>query len=274
MRICLGLLLIFTFSCGNRYKGFESFSENVHYKLTKLGDDESSIENDDYVLFSYSFCSSSDCNDETAFMLSGCRADELSSFFSLFHLGDEAVLLLDSTADDAWLKLLGLEYKSVTWPLIVRVGVRAILGPEYQKGEEEDVDILRELREVNAIQEMTKKGDYREIRGCFVKIMVAGNGDTVKPSSMVHLSYKAYLSDGQKFDDTHEWKDTLRIIYGQPFQIIPGLEIGIEGMTEGSEAKIIIPSHLAFGKQGSPVAGVPPHEPLLYDLKIEAVTNN
>ena len=104
-----------------------------------------------------------------------------------------------------------------------------------------------------------------------VHVIQEGAGDTIIIEKEVSLSYQAFFSDGSKFDDTNDWSDTLKISYGTPLQIISGLEYAIEGMTVGTEAKIIIPSRLAFGKKGSSSGIVPPFEPLMYKIKIVSV---
>ena len=70
---------------------------------------------------------------------------------------------------------------------------------------------------------------------------------------------------------TERWQDSLKFVYGSPDQLIEGLELGIQGLREGAEAKLIIPSHLAFGKEGSSSGIVPPYEPILYEVKILSV---
>jgi FKBP-type peptidyl-prolyl cis-trans isomerase len=132
---------------------------------------------------------------------------------------------------------------------------------------------LYEFREKCEIERMISDSmsNYLKKGECYVDVINEGNGDSVLNGCTVSLSYKAYFSDGRKFDDTDDWKDSIDIVYGQPLQLIVGLESGIHGLREGSEAKIIIPSHLAFGKHGSSSGIVPPYEPLLYNVKIISV---
>ncbi|HEY6437833.1 MAG TPA: FKBP-type peptidyl-prolyl cis-trans isomerase, partial [Ignavibacteriaceae bacterium] len=111
--------------------------------------------------------------------------------------------------------------------------------------------------------------DYKN--GSHIHITKAGHGKSIEDGLEVTMSYKAYFTSGTKFDDTDEWKDTLKFIYGVPFQIILGLEISLEGLKSGTEAKLIIPSQLAFGKDGSSSGIVPPFEPIIYEIKILSV---
>ena len=106
----------------------------------------------------------------------------------------------------------------------------------------------------------------------YISLKNEGSGDTVLFDRQIVLTYKAYFSNGYRFDDTERWQDSLKFVYGSPDQVIRGLEMGIEGLREGAEAKLIIPSHLAFGKQGSSSGIVPPYEPILYEINILSVT--
>ncbi|PJB13827.1 MAG: peptidylprolyl isomerase, partial [Flavobacteriales bacterium CG_4_9_14_3_um_filter_32_8] len=56
--------------------------------------------------------------------------------------------------------------------------------------------------------------------------------------------------------------------YGSPDQVIKGLEIAINGMKKGEKSKIIIPSQLAFGEEGSSTQIVPPFTTVIYELEI------
>lgn len=52
-------------------------------------------------------------------------------------------------------------------------------------------------------------------------------------------------------------------------EVIKGMDIGVAGMAVGGERRIIIPSHLAYGKQGPP--GIPANAKLTFDIKLIAI---
>jgi hypothetical protein len=57
---------------------------------------------------------------------------------------------------------------------------------------------------------------------------------------------------------------------GTPDQILKGLSIVLRHMRPGQHAKIILPSSLAFGNEGSSNGTVPPYTPLVYTIDVLA----
>lgn len=89
---------------------------------------------------------------------------------------------------------------------------------------------------------------------------VAANGQKVT----VH--YVGKLDNGKIFDSS--------ISRGTPFsfqlgmhQVIPGWEIGVEGMTVGEKRLFIIPPQLAYGTQGVP-GTIPPDSTLNFEVEL------
>ncbi|XP_064597388.1 peptidyl-prolyl cis-trans isomerase Fkbp12-like [Liolophura sinensis] len=75
---------------------------------------------------------------------------------------------------------------------------------------------------------------------------VADNGDEVA----VH--YTGYLDTGAVFDSSvQQQREPLKFVLGQK-KVIQGWEQGIKGMCVGEKRRLIIPPHLAYGKQGHP----------------------
>ncbi|XP_067552482.1 peptidyl-prolyl cis-trans isomerase FKBP11 isoform X1 [Pseudorca crassidens] len=72
----------------------------------------------------------------------------------------------------------------------------------------------------------------------------AAFGDTL------HIHYSGSLVDGRIFD-TSLTRDPLVIELGQK-QVIPGLEQSLLDMCVGEKRRVIVPSHLAYGKRGFP----------------------
>jgi FKBP-type peptidyl-prolyl cis-trans isomerase FkpA len=99
------------------------------------------------------------------------------------------------------------------------------------------------------------------------------SGTKVKRGDMVSLCYKGTFLDGKAFDSVG-LNTPLQFKYGDTAQMIEGLEIALKMMHEGEKTKIIIPSQLAFGNNGSSTGIVPPYTTVVYEvtlLKVKAL---
>lgn len=110
--------------------------------------------------------------------------------------------------------------------------------------------------------------------------VTVGTGTAATPGSIVTLEYVGALEDGTVFDSSE--------IQGQPLvftlgvdPIIPGFQIGVNGMKVGGERILSIPPALAYGTEGLTSASgtviVPGNATLLFQVKlldVSAATNS
>lgn len=102
------------------------------------------------------------------------------------------------------------------------------------------------------------------------KDLVTGTGQTAAPGATVTVNYVGVLcKTGKEFDSS--WKRN------QPFttalsngSVIPGWVQGIPGMKVGGRRELIIPSNLAYGKQGSG-STIPPNSALVFVVDLISV---
>jgi FKBP-type peptidyl-prolyl cis-trans isomerase FkpA len=91
-----------------------------------------------------------------------------------------------------------------------------------------------------------------------------GKGAHPSASDEVTVHYTGMLLDGTKFDSS--------VDRGEPAtfplsQVIPGWTEGIQLMTKGSKAKLIIPSALGYGPRGAG-AQIPPFSSLVFEVEL------
>ena len=94
------------------------------------------------------------------------------------------------------------------------------------------------------------------------------NDTEIEPGNTVIFSYKGYFLDGKLIDYSN---GDFTYVYGTPDQVLKGLNCVIGRLKKGEFIKIILSSHLAYGKTGSSNGTVPPFTPLLYEIKITEV---
>lgn len=103
--------------------------------------------------------------------------------------------------------------------------------------------------------------------GVYIQTIQKGQGVSVELGKTLTLKYTANFINGIEFDNTHN-ENYFEYTYGTPNQVIEGLDVALLGMKNKEKSKIIIPSQLAFGEDGSSTGIVPPFTSLVYDLEI------
>lgn len=103
-----------------------------------------------------------------------------------------------------------------------------------------------------------------------VKNLEVGTGPAAKAGDEVTVQYVGVGYDSEEEFDA-SWNR------GEPFtftlgagEVIPGWDLGVEGMKVGGRRELVIPAELAYGATGSPPA-IGPNETLIFVVDLEAV---
>ncbi len=104
---------------------------------------------------------------------------------------------------------------------------------------------------------------------------VVGTGATAAPGSEVSILYVGMLQDGTVFDSSAANNNQpLTFVLGAE-GIIPGFQIGVNGMKEGGERRISIPPELGYGSQDlkdpSGKVIIPANSTIIFDIKLVKV---
>ena len=103
-----------------------------------------------------------------------------------------------------------------------------------------------------------------------IKDLEEGTGDVAQAGDLVTVQYVgASWSTGEEFDASWDRGEPFQFTLGAG-EVIPGWDRGVEGMKEGGRRRLVIPSRLAYGPQGSPPA-IGPDETLIFVIDLEQV---
>lgn len=102
------------------------------------------------------------------------------------------------------------------------------------------------------------------------KDLVAGTGEEAVRFATVRVHYTGWLMDGKKFDSSLDRGQPFEFVLGAG-QVIPGWEMGVEGMRVGGKRELVIPPQLAYGPQGAGRV-IPPNATLRFEVELLGVT--
>lgn len=136
---------------------------------------------------------------------------------------------------------------------------------------------LEELKQAELIKRASKDSadikallsKYKDIKttvsGLKYVITKSTTGNSPQKGDEVEMNYTGMFLDGKKFDENLNIESpfTFKLGIGQ---VIAGWDEGIMLLHEGEEAKLIIPSNLGYGEQGT--GPIPPNTTLVFDVKL------
>ena len=99
-----------------------------------------------------------------------------------------------------------------------------------------------------------------------IEDQIVGDGEEAVAGQTVEVHYTGWLTDGTKFDSSHDRNDTFSFKLGGG-QVIAGWDQGVAGMKIGGSRKLTIPSDLGYGERGA--GGViPPNATLVFKVEL------
>jgi len=102
--------------------------------------------------------------------------------------------------------------------------------------------------------------------GLEIEDQIVGDGDEAVAGQTVEVHYTGWLTDGTKFDSSHDRNQTFSFKLGGG-QVIAGWDQGVAGMKIGGTRKLTIPPDMGYGERGA--GGViPPNATLVFKVEL------
>lgn len=138
-----------------------------------------------------------------------------------------------------------------------------VLEDIYQKNVQKNLN--REQQFLS--QNMKKEGVQVTASGLQYRVIKQGTGKRPQLKDRYEIDYQAKLMNGRSFDFSNGMPRPLKVVLSRcP---IAGLTEGLLMMPEGSTYELVVPSKLAYGKEGH--KSIAPYEPLIIEVKSIAV---
>ncbi len=102
--------------------------------------------------------------------------------------------------------------------------------------------------------------------GLKVEELVEGDGAVAAAGQQVVVHYTGWLTDGRKFDSSHDRAEPFDFALGRG-HVIRGWDEGVAGMKVGGRRRLTIPPQLGYGARGA--GGViPPNATLVFEVEL------
>lgn len=275
----------------SQFDGYTRSETGLHYKFFKQNEaDTNKAKLGDGVVFGYiiktekgdslivdSKTQSQDGSGYTRFLLQKISfKGSLEDGMKLMAKGDSASFIIP--ADSFFLKTMGMAElpKSIVKGSFLKATIvmKDILSAKQIEENEKKQMAERELqmKEAEAKEKTTfdtyiadNKITSKPTESGLIFIETKkGNGKHPKATDEVKVHYTGTLMDGTKFDSSLDRGEPAKFPLNQ---VIPGWTEGIQLMSLGSKAKLIIPSKLGYGAQGAG-GKIPPFSPLVFEVEL------
>lgn len=105
------------------------------------------------------------------------------------------------------------------------------------------------------------------------EVLAEGTGAAAEPGDMISVHYTGWLwEDGQKgakFDSSLDRNQPYNFTVGAGM-VIPGWDLGLEGVTVGSKVRLLIPPAMAYGSRGYGQT-IPPNSTLCFEVELLSI---
>ncbi len=129
---------------------------------------------------------------------------------------------------------------------------------KHQSDEKDEMKLLENyLKRANIKIEASMSGLY------YIKLE-EGKGRKAQAGKTVSVHYTGKFIDGKIFDSSYKRNKPLKFKLGRG-EVIKGMDEGISKMKEGGKARLIVPSHIAYGKRQT--GSIPPFSTLIFELE-------
>ncbi|MBL7884539.1 MAG: FKBP-type peptidyl-prolyl cis-trans isomerase [Bacteroidia bacterium] len=281
------LFILALSSCFNSsdFAGFTKTDTGLHYKLQAIGDGKRKPSFGDYLQLNITYKTIKDSvfldsysYNETGLVILPFNT---SSFKGSFEEGLVTMNEGDSVSFIVSANDLFKHYFKAPLPYFLDAGDVVKMDVKLHKifNEKEyvaELERYQQLIEDRDIEEQRKLGIYLnsepdlipQSNGMYYQLINQGVGNFAQTGDVVQVHYKGCFLDGKPLESTYDRKQAMEFTLGEQNQVIKGLEYAISLLNEGAKAKFIIPSHLAFGKNGSSNGIVLPYTTLVYELEL------
>lgn len=263
----------------DRYPGFNRTSTGIHYRLVSLGEGLTKPKPSDYVTVGIAYRTP---NDSLFFRATRqihttkpLYRGSIDECFMMLTQGDSATFYIE--ARPFFEKTLESElpkFLDSSDYLRVDILMLDIQSEEQFKLEKEAflswIEDFGEYEKVLIKQYMNaeKLSITPTESGLYIIPRVVTQNPIVEIGDTISVHFEGRFFNGKIFDSTRKRGEPFVFVYGEKWQVIPGIEEALGTMHKGDKSMLIIPSELAFGKGGNSSGLIPAFTSVVFDVEL------
>jgi len=267
--VALVMMVAFAASCGSKYPGFKKSDTGLYYKLYNVGKDTVKPKVKDWISMEYKLVVKSKGKDST--MIDSKKSQpgsplrmklpasdykgDIYAGMRMLSVGDSGEFIVN--ADSLFKKT----FKQPSRPKYVDSNSMARFIIHMISIDSPEALMKKEKDALDKFLADTKITTPPQPSGLYYVEQKAGKGMKIDSGCQVTYNVKILLVDGKQVFA----KDSMKFVYGKRPDMTGFLE-GIKMMQKGGEARLILPSKLAFGENG--YREIPPYTSIIYDVKV------
>jgi FKBP-type peptidyl-prolyl cis-trans isomerase FkpA len=116
----------------------------------------------------------------------------------------------------------------------------------------------------------TEPGAVKTSSGLVYSELRAGSGASPRPSDVVKVNYRGTLIDGTEFDSSYKRNQPAEFPLDR---VVPCWTEGLQHMKAGGKARLVCPSEIAYGEEGSPPL-IPGGATLIFEIELLGISGH
>ncbi len=268
--------MVFLLSCKREVKEYKPHAKGYFWKLHSFTSDSSSYKKGAVHWVNACFCtqkdsvfydSKHDLRDRFFVNIDSSQNNLLRASISRFSEGDSATFLMPVQSFFEQQFGSPVPFFSQKDSVVkIKFRIKSSLTEEkFQKMTNElNINEAKEIESFFGSLENYKNA--KDSSGFYwVEKPAENTGEKIHSGDIIQINYEGAFLDGRVVDISPK---EFTLTYGTPDQVLKGLNYVIARLKPGQDSKIVLPSHLAFGENGSSNGSIPPFTPMLYKIKI------
>ena len=281
IKITFLLIPLLVSSCFNKskYPGFSRGRHGIYYQLHKIGEDDHKAGPSDFVTADITYQTIYD-----SIFFSGRRKLQITE--PQFKGGIDECFMMLTEQESATFIISASDFFNLT--------LQSDLPSFLNEGDMMKVTL--DILEIQTEEEFIKEkeaflhwiedfGDYERVilkqfldqeklpvepesNGMYRIVLKEGSGTHIEKGDTITINYEGKFLNGKFFDSTIKRNQPFQFVYGTEWQVIKGLEDALAMMTVGEKSLFILPSEIAFGKEGSSTGIIPPYTSLIFEVEV------